>query len=86
VLHITPAYQMQRDRLTQPEMAAALETLARSYWGAGVTVAVGEPTEQRKAISDLRKELDDHPAVQLLKEELGARVLAVRYMEKNNND
>ncbi|MFV0423126.1 DNA polymerase III subunit gamma/tau [Oleidesulfovibrio sp.] len=83
VLHIAPKYQMQYDRLAHPDMMTALKPLAQRYWGSD-EVEVGQPTEQRKALSDLRKEIDQHPAVQRLKDELGARILAVKYLEKNN--
>ncbi len=84
VLTFSPAYQVQYERLLQPDTWAALQTLAQEYWGHDINVELAPPTEQHISPAELRKNIDAHPGVQLLKKELNACMIAVQHTGPND--
>lgn len=66
---------VQYERLTDAATQTTLAGLVRDYFGDACRVKVHPPTRVRRTEAELRKEAEAHPAVQLLKEEMGACIL-----------
>lgn len=75
VLRLATMSSVQYERLTDAATQTTLAGLVRDYFGDACRVEVHPPTRVRRTEAELRKEAEAHPAVQLLKEEMGACIL-----------
>ncbi|HBW15108.1 MAG TPA: DNA polymerase III subunit gamma/tau [Desulfovibrio sp.] len=75
ILRLATMSSVQYERLTDAATRTTLAGLVRDYFGDAHRVEVHPPTRVRRTEAELRKEAEAHPAVQLLKEEMGACIL-----------
>lgn len=75
VMRLATMSSVQYERLTDAASQTQLASLVRAYFGDACRVEVAPPLRVRRTEAELRKEAEAHPAVQLLKEEMGACIL-----------
>lgn len=73
-LNLTPVNEFSADRLRSPETAELFDSLIRDYYGTGIRPRI-LPPPRTKTVMEIREELREHPAVKMLEEELGARLI-----------
>ncbi len=74
VLAVTPSNSFAKSQLEKPETWQIFAVLARDYYGSGTALEVLPPPPV-KSPAEIREEVRAHPAVRLLEEEMGARLV-----------
>lgn len=73
ILTLATTATLQYDRLRDATSFQIIENVAKSYFGADVCIDLMPPQHKTLTEAENRALVEEHPAVQLLKEELGAR-------------
>lgn len=77
-LTVETRFRTQYEHLESVDNRNALADCANAYFGAGTTVSVLPPRHRVKTPPELRAEAEQHPAVNLLREQFGATMLSCR--------
>ncbi len=73
-LALTPGSEFCAERLRTPETQTLFAALAKEYYGEGTTVTVLPPPRMKTA-DEIKEAVREHPAVNLLEKEMGARLI-----------
>lgn len=74
-VHIHARAAVHYEQLTDGDLQTILQQRVTEYFGEGTTLTVEKPSHEVRTFSQVREELEAHPTVKLVMDELGASLL-----------